>query len=195
MGITIHYQGSLGQIAELPKLVEELGDIAKAMRWDSHPIELDAENTELAGIILSPGGDCESLTFLFDRSGRMRNLADLITGDFEPDPRYSYHVCVKTQFAAVETHIWIIGLLRYLKKKYITDLKVTDEGDFWESEDLNNLTEKRRFLQSKIDLLADGLSGSKELPSDIKSLVTEIERIVRESPPRPSSNSPPSPEG
>ena len=42
-------------------------------------------------------------------------------------------VSVKTQFDSPDTHIWIIGLLKYLKKRYIANLEVRDEGEYWET--------------------------------------------------------------
>ena len=179
MGISIHYRGQLDRIETIPKLLDELADIARSMRWECRRIEPDADNREFSGVVVSPGDSCESLAFLFDRAGRLRNFADLITNQIEPDPRSSFYVSVKTQFAAIKTHIWIIGLLRYLKKKYLTNLAVTDEGGFWETGNTQTLAEKRRFLQGKIDRLADGIEALDHLPENLDQMVAEIERIVR----------------
>jgi hypothetical protein len=107
-----------------------------------------------------------------------------------PDPRCSFYCATKTQFTDVETHIWIIGLLRYLKKTALSDLNVTDEGEYWETENAATLTEKREFLKGMIDQLAEGLSNTqlsdlKSHPSspselDLDSLVVQIEKIARD---------------
>lgn len=158
MGVSIHYQGGLGAGVSLTELVAELEDIALSKGWEAHRIELDAENPVFEGVILEPDDRTESLAFLFDRGGRLRCLADLVCGQFEPDPRCSYFVSVKTQYGAVRTHLWIVGLLRYLKSKYLPDLEVNDEGGYWESGDVPELERRREFLNAKIAELAGELS-------------------------------------
>ena len=63
----------------------------------------------------------------------------------------------------------------------MSDLIVTDEGEFWESENRETLIEKKDFLQSKINDLAGALE-SIEVDSQIDSIdeiVAHIERIAR----------------
>jgi hypothetical protein len=175
MGVSVHFQGSLGGTVRLTDLVDELDDIARSMDWQSHRIERDAENPEIAGIIMEPADYTESLPFLFDRAGRLRCLADLICGQIEPDPRCSYFVSVKTQFGDVGSHLWIVGLLRYLKSKYLPDLAVNDEGGYWETGDAAELTRRRDFLSEKIAELTDGLSTMKGEGKTAEELAAEIE--------------------
>ncbi len=175
MGVSIHFQGGLGQVDRLPAFMEELEDIALSKGWRSHRIERDAENPEFAGIIVEPSDSTEGLPFLFDRAGRLRCLADLICDQIEPDPRCSYFVSVKTQFGDVGTHLWITGLLRYLKSKYLPDLEVTDEGGYWETGDLAELEGRRDFLNEKLAELADGLSAIEGRGKTAEDLAAEIE--------------------
>ena len=150
------------------------------MGWMSQRINDDEVDPDFFGLIVNPTGDCEPLCFIFDRHGRLRNLADLITNQIEAT-EYSEYCATKTQFTSVDTHIWIVGLLRYLKKHYMSDLIVTDEGEFWESENRETLIEKKDFLQSKINDLAGALE-SIEVDSQIDSIdeiVAHIERIAR----------------
>ena len=84
MGVTIYYQGQLDRLEDLPGLVEELADIAGSMAWEFTRIERDEKNSEFAGIVLSPSDNCESISFLFDRDGRLRNILDLVNGQIEP---------------------------------------------------------------------------------------------------------------
>lgn len=179
MGLSVHYQGSLGVAAHLPEMMDELEDIATSMSWKSHRIERDAENPEFSGIILEPDDETESLPFLFDSNGQLRCLADLICHQSDANPRYSFYVSVKTQFGKIETHIWIVGLLRYLKSKYLPDLEVSDEGEFWETGDHAVLDERRKFLASKIAEIADGLSGMESRAVTPEELAQEIEEFFR----------------
>jgi hypothetical protein len=175
MGVSIHYQGGLGAGASLPELVAELEDIALSKGWQVHRIELDAENPVFEGVILEPNDRTESLAFLFDREGRLRNLVDLICGQFEPDPRCSYFVSAKTQYGDVGTHLWIVGLLRYLKSKYLPDLEVNDEGGYWETGDVPELERRREFLNAKILELTGELSKMESRAETPSELADEIE--------------------
>ena len=179
MGLTIHYQGGIDRIEDIPKLVNELEDIAESMGWTSQRINDDESDPNFRGIIVNPKGECEPLCFLFDRKGKLRTLVDLVSDQVEPT-EYSYFNSTKTQFAAVETHVWIIGLLRYLKKRYFSDLSVSDEGDYWETENLKTLKEKKNFLQSKINQLGEDLKATEPLPEDfsVDELIARIEAIV-----------------
>ncbi len=175
MGVSIHYQGGLGAGASLPELVAELEDIALSMGWQAQRIELDAENPVFEGVILNPDDKTESLPFLFDREGRLRCLVDLVCGQFEPDPRCSFFVSVKTQYGDLRTHLWIVGLLRYLKSKYLPDLEVNDEGGYWETGDVPELERRRDFLNAKIAELAGELSKMDLQGKTLEALADEIE--------------------
>jgi hypothetical protein len=179
MGLTIHYRGGIDRPERIPKLIDELEDIAESMGWMSQRINDDDADPNFPGIIVNPKGDCEPLCFIFDRRGRLRNLADLITDQIEPT-EYSEYCATKTQFAPVETHIWIVGLLRYLKKHYMNDLIVNDEGEFWETENQDTLVEKKNFLQGKIEQLRDAVETTEFEgdPQSIDDIVSYIERII-----------------
>ena len=181
VGLSIHYQGGIDRIELIPKLEDELADIAESMGWGSQRINDDEADPDFRGIIVNPKGDCEALCFIFDRRGRLRNIVDLITNQVEPT-EYSEYCATKTQFASVETHIWIVGLLRYLKKHYLSDLIVNDEGEFWETESRETLIEKKNFLQKMINQLADSLEST-EFDGDtqsIEDIVAHIEKIARD---------------
>jgi hypothetical protein len=180
MGLTIHYQGGIDRIEDIPKLVDELEDIAESMDWMSQRINDDESDPNFRGIIVNPKGECEPLCFLFDRAGKLRGLMDLVSDQVEPT-EHSYFNSTKTQFLAIETHVWIIGLLRYLKKHYLSDLSVIDEGDYWETENLETLKEKKDFLQSKINQLGEALKTAEPLPEGVSvdELIARIEAIVK----------------
>lgn len=180
MGLSIHYQGGIDRIEDIPKLVDELEDIGESMGWKSQLLNADEKDQNFRGIIVSPTGDCEPLCFIFDRSGKLRSLMDLISDQVE-STEYSYYIAAKTQFVSIETHIWIIGLLRYLKKHYLSDLSVSDEGDYWETENRETLKTKQAFLQSKIDQLTEGLEavGAPDHHLSMDELVSRIEAIAK----------------
>ena len=179
VGVSIHYRGRLNDVGLVDKLCAELADIAATMGWESTRLDddwaqpVDARlrhtprgatidgNLGLKGILMAPGGGAESLSFLFDRQGDLRcpmGMILILEGTLAPQEAW---VSVKTQFASPELHVWIIGLLKYLKKRYIADLQVSDEGQYWETGDVRVLREKMDFLAGKIEQLAGDLSGGR----------------------------------
>lgn len=201
MGITIHYGGKLKDRESLPALIEELEDIAQAMEWECTRFDEDWEtqpraeivHTEhgaeirghlgLKGVVLSVHPDCEPFSFLFDRDGNLRDLVSMVgilQGFIDAERA---QVNVKTQFAPLHVHITIIKLLKYIGKKYIANLEVNDEGDFWQTGDREILAQKLNFLNKKIDELAEALSAAEiENTNDLseKDLLDKIERILKE---------------
>ena len=176
MGVTIHYRGRLNEVGQLAKLCDEMADIAAAMGWETTRLDDDWERPAdarlrhtskgaqidghlgLKGILLRPDVDAESLSFFFDREGNLRSMMDvvmIVDGTLKPQDAW---VSVKTQFASPEVHAWIIGLLKYVKKRYISDLQVSDEGQYWETGDIRILRERMEFLGEKIEQLASHLS-------------------------------------
>ncbi|MGF1531307.1 MAG: hypothetical protein ACFCU4_08090 [Puniceicoccaceae bacterium] len=180
MGLTIHYQGAVDRTELLPKLINELKDIALAMNWETEMINEDQPDPHFKGIIINPSDGCEPLSFVFDQSGRLRCLADLIIEQVEFTETSGF-CFTKTQFASVDTHIWITGLLRYLKKHYMSNLRVNDEGEYWETEDRKALIEKKEFLQNTIDHLAERLQSTDfhGSPHSLNDIIAHIEKIVR----------------
>ena len=179
VGVTIHYRGRLNDVGQLAGLCDELADIAAAMGWETTRLDDDWEQPPharlratptgahidghlgLKGVILMPDVGTEPLSFLFDREGNLRSMIDMVSileGTLKPEDAW---VFVKTQFASPEVHVWIVGLLKYLKKHYLADLQVSDEGEYWETGDIERLREKMDFLNRKIDQLSGALSSAR----------------------------------
>lgn len=177
MGITIHYRGRLNDINRLGALCEELADIADSMNWRSAMLDDDWSqpakarlrhtpegvhidgHLALKGIQISPGQGAESLPFFFDLNGRLlcpMTMILLLDGTLDPKDAW---VSVKTQFAPPEVHVWIVGLLKYLRKRYIWDLEVNDEGLYWETGDIRLLKQRMNFIDAQIERLSTGLSS------------------------------------
>lgn len=179
MGMSIHYRGRLDEVGQLARLCDEMADIARAMGWETRRLDDDWEQPPdarlrstpkgahidghlgLKGILLRPDVDAESLSFFFDREGNLRSMMDvvmIVDGTLKPQDAW---VSVKTQFASPEVHAWIIGLLKYVKKRYVSDLQVSDEGEYWEIGDIRILREKMEFIGKKIEQLSAKLSSTR----------------------------------
>lgn len=164
MGISIHFKGRI-ELNQIKPLCEELEDIAESAGFQES-VWVDDDEKRLKGIILRPASEMESIPFLFDSEGRLHALCDLLAG-WNKDPILS--VAVKTQFADIKDHIWLVELLRYIKGKYFPRLEVIDEGSYWESADPAE-------LERRIDELAGISKGlGKALENGFMNTVTDKE--------------------
>lgn len=201
MGITIHYRGKLDELRRLDDLRLELSDIGTTMGWSCRTLDDDWRippnatlthgsdgatirgHLGLRGIILALGGNSESLAFLFDAGGNLRSVMNMILlseGSLESANAW---VSVKTQFASPDIHVWIIGLLKYLKKRYMTNLEVHDEGGFWETGDRQALEAKMRLINDKLTWLSETLSSphlSNLSGLSVDAIASRIEALLRE---------------
>ena len=180
MGVTIQYRGKIDDQARVGDLQRELADIAESVGWKWHMLDDDwsippsaklvhvdggatiSGHLGLKGIDLIPaGGASEPVSFLFDANGQLSSEMDVILkceGSLAPEEAWIF---VKTQFVSPDTHIWIIGLLKYLKKHYLSNLEVSDEGGYWETGNRTALEAKMRLLNEKMAWLAGELASAR----------------------------------
>ena len=178
MGATIQYRGKIDDPARVGDLQRELADIAGSIGWKWHTLDDDWSippsaklahvegcatiigHLGLRGIDLIPAEEAaEPVSFMFDATGQLSSVMDVILnceGPISPEVPW---VFVKTQFVSPDTHIWIIGLLKYLKKHYLSNLEVDDEGGYWATGDRAALVTKMRFLDEKMASLANELAS------------------------------------
>jgi len=193
MGISIHYKGKLNNPDLLNAFCDEIKDIAKDMNWNFNTFNNDLNNPNssyvdgnghikghipIKGLNVTIHPKAESLSFLFDKNGNLRNLL-MMTYKNGKESEIS-NIFVKTQFAPIEIHITIIKLLEYIKKKYISNLKVIDEGSYWETRDKNILEEKLSFLYKKIDQIGNQISEIKVDGTDSpETILRKIETVLK----------------
>lgn len=177
MGITIHFKGRLNNLASVETLVDDLKDISRTMNWEYYlmdeawekpctaKLELQENRAEiighlpLKGISINLHPHCERLPILFDARGNLRTMIGMIMineGELAPDRAY---VSIKKQFAPPDIHISIIKLLQFLKKRYIPNLEVLDEGEYWETGDRERLFRQIRLIEEKLDILEEVFSS------------------------------------
>ena len=178
MGVTIHYQGKINELSLIDKVTEELNDISEELDWGKLLINDDKLN--IKGILILPPPECEPLSFLFDKTTGVLQHSILLSADDMGEDHYKYNN-VKTQFAPIHVHITIIKLLKYLKKNYINDIIVTDEGEYWETEDVELLQSKFDLLKEMIDVVASAFNKTEKIPGESpESLAERIEKILIE---------------
>jgi len=166
MGITIFAQGKINRIEDIPLMIADLKAIAEEHKWKYHIIDDDFDiqpnatltprdsgassvaiegSLGLKGIILNVESGSEPLSILFDRSGVLTDMFQQISWIETNGSNERSSMC-KTQFGSIDSHIQIIEILDLIKKKYMTDLTVNDEGAYWETRDRRILAEKRIAL-------------------------------------------------
>ena len=200
MGVSIHYRGRLDETDLLPSLCDEVGDIADSMGWPATTLDDDWSTSPdatlknggkveghlgLKGIQITPHPDSEPLVLFFDRDGYLRSpmtMLLILDGTLQPEMAW---VPMKTQFSSPDTHVWVVGLLKYLKKRYISNLEVSDESEYWDTGDRAKLEDDMSLLNGKLHHLSGVISTGRmgdltglsadEIASRIEQLVLDDE--------------------
>lgn len=134
----------------------------------------------IRGVILDLAPGQESTSLLLSREGWLLGLVDLEDAEAGQltEPPWCF---TKTQFGPVEGHVTLVEMFRALKRDFLPGLEVSDEGGYWETGDLAELTRRRSFLQEAITRMAEGLQRhglTPEAAEDPEILLTRIEQIA-----------------
>jgi len=183
MGITIHYRGRLADLARAEDFEDRLLDLALdigglARMWRTVPDEAPAR--KVRGIILNLAPGQEPVSLLLSAEGwliGMAHIGDAGCGRLTGPP----WCFTKTQFGPLEGHVALVELLAALRREFLPDLEVTDEGGYWETRDLAELARRMALIQHGIDGMAEGLQRgglSREAAEDPDILLRRIERIA-----------------
>lgn len=159
MGLSFHYSGRIANPASLSDLIEEIEDIAKVHNWKyfvfdrqfpANVVGKPDYNQRIYGICFTPP-NCETVDICFLSNGRMSSAAHLQfwgKTDTQEEREYLYMLSVKTQYAGIEIHQFLIQLFKYLNAKYFADFTMSDEGEYWETNDLEVLkTNFKRYTE------------------------------------------------
>lgn len=170
MGLSFHYSGRIANPASLPDLIEEVQDIAKAFNWKyfifdrqfpENTIGKPDYNQRIYGICFTPP-ECETIDICFLSNGRMSSASHLQffgKTDVQEEREYLYMLSVKTQYAGIETHKFVIQFFRHLNTKYFADFTMSDEGRYWETNDENILKATFKRYTELIDGFASALEN------------------------------------
>lgn len=202
MGITICASGKIDCIDDIPRLIEELKEIAGQYNWKYHIINDDLGarpnailtqhnsgeratsikgSLGLKGIILTVDPKAEPLAILLNCNGMLTDMMQQLSWIAGHEQGERFTTC-KTQFADIDAHIRISELLGSLKKRYISDLSVNDEGAYWESRDRRLLAEKRIALGRclrHVEKVISSIDVSGNDADDEESIATRIEEGLR----------------
>lgn len=157
-GITIHYEGRAKDEVAVDRTIALLKSQAQRNGWpvaDASASDATLERIvnsksvtyrgPVRGVVLRPNPNCEPFYVQFDSSHSMGNF-------------------VKTQFAGAEVHIKVIEVLKAIQP-LLSELNVTDEGEYWGSSD-------RMRLQKELDTIASLIASAKRDNPKLKGPVT-----------------------
>ena len=173
MGLSFHYSGSIANPELLPELIEEVLDIARIYGWKNSVYKtffpnnslsgIDDYSNEIFGVSIAPPG-CETIDICFLSNGKMSSPIHLKfygkSKDQDKSP-FLYMLSVKTQFSSPLIHATIIQMFKHLNNRYFSGFKLSDEGQYWETNDEEIL--KSNF--AKYDAILDSFHlGLETLP-------------------------------
>lgn len=165
MGLSFHYSGRIANPDSLPELIDEVTDICKTYNWEYFvfeqqfpfdSIKKETYDKKLYGICFTPP-ECEMVNVCFLSNGQMSSpmlLHNWGNSNIEVQKEYLYLISVKTQYAGIDIHHKVIQLFRYINEKYLADFTMTDEGEFWETNDEALLKENFDRYTDLIDSFA-----------------------------------------
>ncbi len=183
MGITVAYRGRLADLARVEDFEDRLIDFALEVGglgqiWRS--FRDDEPGRMIRGVILNLAPGLEPVSLLLSPQGWLIGLAEIEDAERGrlTEPPWCF---TKTQFGPLEGHVALIEMLAALKREFLPDLEVSDEGGYWDTRDLDELARRRALVQAAIDGLGEGLERhglSREAAEDPEILIKRIERIA-----------------
>jgi|APHig6443717497_1056834.scaffolds.fasta_scaffold23954_2 hypothetical protein len=169
MGLSFHYNGEISNAERLPELIEEVKEVALVYQWKYKLFETAFPKRQFTkenvytnvvyGICFTPPG-CETVFISFLSNGKMSSPGHLQffgkTATSEEKP-YLYMLSVKTQYSTTLIHATLIQLFRHLSAKYLSNFDLTDEGEYWETNDETILKQNFEKYTALLDNFALGL--------------------------------------
>lgn len=144
MGVTIPFEGQLLDESAYEKLTEFVSSTATTAGWQTEPIE----PKEVTLLRVRDEQD-------WDYSGPVKGIAVYLHEDCDPvrlefDKNLYVQEFTKTQFAGAQVHLKVLELLKALRP-FFRDLRVEDEGEYWEIGNLQGLIEHMNWAQKAIE--------------------------------------------
>lgn len=187
MGICISYGGRLTDLSRIDEFTDELEDVCKSMEWDhdvlrdswTDPVTLrwddDSDdrlamtgNSGLRGVQIVPHPRSEVFHFTINREGFLNYRHGILFKMPMHDTLNTPFLFAKTQFAGAEVHMQMIKLMRHLKTKYLHDLWVQDEAEYWDTGDEEVVASRIGFLNDAIGLFRDELERGRSIDDILK---------------------------
>ncbi len=163
MSTTVHYFGKIKSSEAIREMQEEFREIAQVSGWShemvdhvfSQGTDAVAGRLSLRGIRLTLNKTTSPLQLTFDKDGYLSHIyyekAPAEKGATPATRQILHQVHTSTSIRSNDTgtHIAVVKLLDYLKKRYVSNLEVIDNTGYWYSRDEAALTPKTLALAKK----------------------------------------------
>jgi hypothetical protein len=188
MGLSIHFKGNLSSGEMLPLLIEEVKDICENLKWPAtvfetafpkNSFEQKSSIQEIYGICFSPP-ESEPVSLCFLSNGNLVSIfswAIFVNDQMKDESILLSDVSVKTQYAGPTIHKMIIHLLEYISKKYLSQFRMMDEGQYWETRDEALLERNFAFLTDLLNRVGNMIETTSLQPEE--SFESYFERIMK----------------
>ncbi|MBI3271082.1 MAG: hypothetical protein HYZ53_18910 [Planctomycetes bacterium] len=184
MGITLRYRGRLRDMETLETLEDRLIELSMeldgyARIWRTSTKEKPERIVRGALLDLAPGLD--PVSFLIAPEGWLLPLGALEEVE-EGTLTEAPWVVVRTEYGAVEAHTGLVDILAALRRDFIPDLEVSDEGGYWSSHDLELLCSRRQRSRSPAPRTGPEAEDGAAMPARRVARVAEQVRRAFERP-------------
>ncbi len=169
MGVKIRYRGTLRDPGQIDAMGDDVRALVEPWGWEVRPCEIASRRVRVTaqaggahagravagrmlgefrarGFVLLAHFACEPLPFLVETHSGL--LVDLETPPEGSEIQAG--AAVKTQFAPADVHERVCRLLYEIRERFIADLDVTDEGEYFRSGDPERLEEARRAVERQL---------------------------------------------
>jgi hypothetical protein len=166
MSTTVHYFGKVRSPEAVREIQEEFREIAQVSGWSHEMVdhvytpsgEIPAARLSLRGIRLILNKTTTPFQMTFDKDGYLSHIfyekapASLPAVKAPGLPRrilHQVHTSTSLKTGDAATHVTLVKLLDYAKKRYVPNLEVIDNTGYWYSRDESALVSRKLELVSK----------------------------------------------
>lgn len=167
MSITVHYFGKIKNPEAVREIQDEFREIAQVSGWTHEMVdhvftqegELPAARLTLRGIRVTMNKTTTPLQLTFDKDGYLSHIyyekGAPVSSLPVPPPLpgrqllHQVHTSTGIRTGDAQSHITVVKLLDYVKKRYVPNLEVIDNTGYWYSRDESVLAPKKLELAKK----------------------------------------------
>ena len=171
MAITIHYGGQLKSVDLIDELVDEIVEVCHVNNWAYQIVDTRTHKNidpndplpHLKGISFGID-ETESVWFTFDTTGKLLSPMIALFQEQEPEKtkKLNHHAFTKTQSAGPEYHVKIVNILKYVSSKYFSRWNVSDESQYYETDNYDQLIECMTLIDNSMAALNEAFAAHGE---------------------------------
>lgn len=183
MGVTVHYRGQFADLDRVEDFEDRVLDLVLDLSGKAEVWRSTADNDPsrmVRGLLVNLEPGQETLSLLVSPEGWLITPFQIEEAEQGELPEPPWCFC-KTQFGSVTGHVAVVELLAAIRKEFMPQLEVSDEGGYWETRDAQELARKKSFLDRAITEFSSGLQQhglTTEAAEDTNILLTRIERVA-----------------